>query len=478
MRRRFGVMVGAAVIGGIACCGGEAHADGPRTSPQWATPGVGGSAQDLGPYGVPAGAPGAMAGGVANGQTGASGPETTNPNAATPPSFADLPTGADAGAGGGAPGTPVAAPFGSQAALASGLGGGLGGSEGALVMLGDRLNVGIAAVANPPTPPTPPIPVPPQSYLGLLAAKAKTNVPYIRALKISENQSPLPQDRLIFGFNYFDNVNGPVNGRFGAPVRGIEVYRYVFGFEKTFLDGNASIGVRDSINTLSSTSPIASLGGTSTAVGDLNVFAKYVIRRTGNLSNGPSLGAGGMGGPFASQGSGSVWTLGVSLDTPTGPGNFAGSRFSTAFRNTQIQPFLGYYYKTGRLYFQGFESISVPFDQRDVLELYSDVGIGYFVYQDNTRGAWLTAIAPTLEAHINIPLTHRDVFNVRDVVGTADTVDLTYGTNFLFGRKSLLTTALTTPVTGPRPFSLEASALFNYYFGARTRAVAPPIVGN
>ena len=471
MRSRYGWMIGPAVVGGMAWSGAAALADPPRPSPQVGAPAA--SAQEAGPFGVPAGSAGAMPGGVANGATGATGPETTDGTTpATAPAYADVAEGAAGANDGAGAGGPVAAPFGSQAALASGLGGGLGGSAGALVMLGDRLNISAVSV-----PPTPPIPYPPRSYLGEQAAKAKTMVPYVRALKMSENQSPLPQDRVFSSFNYFNNVNGPINGRFGAPVSGIQVYRYILGFEKTFLDGNASIGVRDSINTLSSSSPIKSLGGTSTAMGDLNVFFKYVLRRTGDLSNGPSLGSTGAGGPFATTGSGSLWSAGMSISLPTGPGQFAGSSFSRAFRNTELQPFLGYYYKAGRFYLQGFESIAVPLDERDVVLSYSDMGIGYFVYQNNAANAWITAIAPTFEVHVNIPLTHRGVFNPYDIAGTADVVDLTYGTNILFGRKSLLSTALATPVTGPRPFNLEASALFNYYYGSPRRPIAPPVIG-
>ena len=74
----------------------------------------------------------------------------------------------------------------------------------------------------------------------------------MRGLKISENQSPRPQDRVFFTFDYFSNVNGPLNQRLGAPVRDIRVYRYIFGWEQTFDDGNASIGVRLPLDQLTS----------------------------------------------------------------------------------------------------------------------------------------------------------------------------------------------------------------------------------
>ena len=436
------------------------------------------SPQSYGPLGVPSGSPGAFPGGIVSGQGAAGvGPVAAGPGSA--PSQGPVAGATTGGAGGfGAPGAPAA---GALPALASGLGGGLGGTEGALVMLGDRgPALGIAAVRSPipPTPPTPsppPVPGQPRSFLYESAAKAKTLAPYVRGLKMAENMSPIPQDRIFSGFNYYNNVNGALNGRFASPVSNIEVFRYLLGFEKTFFDGNASIGFRDSINTLSSTSRIPGLGGTSSSVGDLNLFLKYVLFRSGDLSNGPSLGATGAGGPLAATGNGSLISTGLSINTPTGPGNFAGSAFSRSYRNTELAPFVGYYFKRDRLFLQGFEQVSVPLDARDTVMLYSDVGVGYYIYRNSSPTAWITAIAPTFECHVNVPLTHRDYLNLRDPASTPDTVDLTYGTNVLFGRRSLFTTGIVTPVTGPKPFDFEVVALFSIYFGGRRPAT--PIIG-
>ena len=52
-----------------------------------------------------------------------------------------------------------------------------------------------------PYPPTPP-PTPPSPR------RASALVPSVRGLKVSENQSPRPQDRVFFTFDYFSNVNG------------------------------------------------------------------------------------------------------------------------------------------------------------------------------------------------------------------------------------------------------------------------------
>jgi len=199
-------------------------------------------------------------------------------------------------------------------------------------------------------------------------------------------------------------------------------------------------------------------------MGDLNVFAKLVLyqqwedRRAYSAFQGYGYPAqvGGRNGYLISGG--------LSLNLPTGPGGFAGAPFSKSFRNTAIQPFLGYFYSRDNFYLQGFESIDVPTDPNDVVMLYNDVGMGYYLYR-NPESSFLTAFAPTFEVHVNVPLNHRDFNNVNDPVGTADVVDLTTGGNFQFGRRTVLLLGATTPVTGPRPFSIEAVALLNFYFG-------------
>ena len=72
---------------------------------------------------------------------------------------------------------------------------------------------------------------------------ASALVPSVRGFKIAENQSPQPQDRVFFTFDYFSDLNGALNRRFESPVNNLTAYRYIFGLEKTFDDGYGSFGV-------------------------------------------------------------------------------------------------------------------------------------------------------------------------------------------------------------------------------------------
>src|SRR5947199_364940 len=74
--------------------------------------------------------------------------------------------------------------------------------------------------------------------------------PSVRGFKISENQSPQPQDRFFYTFNYYYNLNSAVDRRFDTPINDLRAYREILGFEKTFDQGRASIGLRMPIDTL------------------------------------------------------------------------------------------------------------------------------------------------------------------------------------------------------------------------------------
>jgi hypothetical protein len=56
------------------------------------------------------------------------------------------------------------------------------------------------------------------------------------------------------------------------------------------------------------------------------------------------------------------------------------------------------------------------------------------------------------------------LYNLRDFAGTTEVVDSTQGINVFFGRKTILSLGIAEPLTGPKPFSLEALALLNVYY--------------
>lgn len=251
------------------------------------------------------------------------------------------------------------------------------------------------------------------------------------AFKVADFESPRPMDRVYLTYNYYNNVNHSINPP-GVPS--FDVHYETLGFEKTMLDGDASIGLR---------LPYVQLAGSgdieSTDIGDLSIVMKYA------LVNDPN--------------TGDVLSGGVVLTVPTGP-DFAlasGSKLSDVI----IQPWAGFIYNMEDIYLHGFTSLAVPTDSRDVTILFIDPAVGYWLYRDNSASG-LTGIVPTIEAHVDIPLNHRGADHTP--IGFSDTVVLTGGVHFIVNNAATLTLGASLPVTGPQPYDIEGFAGFNLRF--------------
>lgn len=491
MRRMIRISLGAALAGFGALSAGPALAQGvPTASGQSPYSSGMPSGQPLVPP-LPIGAspmaggggsyPAPQSPGGASGQGFAPGTPIGEPVPGLGAGGAAAPGAEGAEGAGGMPGAGGMAGYGGAGgADTTGLGAALGGGAGstfspaaggvqsgapsAFAMIGDQAPI----FGRPTLPGAPHRPGVGNGLSPALAFKAKTMVPHARSLKMAENQSPVPQDRVFFNFSFYNDLNAVTNRLLGAPAGGLQVYRYIGGFEKTFAAGMGSFGMSESINTLSARSPYPQLAGTNTAMGDVNLFAKYILWQ--NWESGGDVPAfGGFGFPAQYPGgrNGGLISAGMIVSLPTGPGNFAGASFSKAYRDTTLQPFIGYFFSQGNFYLHGFESVAVPTDPNDVTMLYSDVGVGYYVYRNPNFDTFFTAFAPMFEVHVNIPLNHRDLYNISDPVGTYDVVDLTLGANIQMGQRAVLLLGAAVPVTGPRPFSIEAVAQLNIYFGGR-----------
>lgn len=265
-------------------------------------------------------------------------------------------------------------------------------------------------------------------------------VPSARYFKIADDESPQPQTRSYFSFNYFYNLDGAVNQFAGAGIQHTRIHREIWGWEWADAAGDASIGLRLPLDTYNAANTVPGLDGTSTDIGDLTVIFKYVVWRD--------------------DAAGHVVSAGLAVTAPTGPGSFAGSENLKGFHNTSLQPFCGSVWNLGPAYVQHFTAVDAPTDLNDVVLLSNDVGVGYFLYQKDCGARGLTAVVPTVEAHVTTPLNHRGVLALNDKAGTPDLVDLTAGVNFEYRDHSTLGVGFAIPVTGPRPFDFEILAQF------------------
>jgi hypothetical protein len=278
------------------------------------------------------------------------------------------------------------------------------------------------------------------------------------AFKVAENASPVPVDRVFFTYNFYGDIRGPNNGSTGPltinqtstmPVPGgasitnstvtfpgapyINLHREVIGFEKTFLDGYASIEMRLPILQ----TPSSLVGFQADGIGDLTIIGKYAFyldRTTGDVISG-----------------------GLAVTAPTGQG------IPTAdgtIRDTVLQPWGGYVWNRGNSYLLGFHSIAVPTDDRDVTLLFNDVGVGYWLYRGDPAGT-LNFIVPNAEVHVTTPLNHR---TNQGPIYAPDMVVLTGGAHIGLFRNAVLSIGAATPITGPRVYAVEAFAQFNWRF--------------
>jgi hypothetical protein len=253
------------------------------------------------------------------------------------------------------------------------------------------------------------------------------------SFKITENESPRPLDRVFINYNYYNRL-GSAGG--DVTIRP-DLHRETAGFEKTFLDGNASFGVR--VPYLQTTNGDGASSGSD--IGDITFIGKFAFyndRSTGNLLS-----------------------AGLAVTAPTGPDDILadGSRL----HSTLLQPYLGYIWTSGDFYVQGFSAVIVPTDSRDVTLLTNDLGVGYRLYRNNSSESLITELTPTVEGHLTNPLNHRGLDSSGDV-GFPDIFVLTTGVHVGVGRNAVLTTGFAVPLTGPKPFDFEGIVQFNFRF--------------
>lgn len=254
---------------------------------------------------------------------------------------------------------------------------------------------------------------------------------------ITEGESPRPQNRVYYNYNFFGNVAVDVGANnFAIPVA--QVSRHVIGFEKTLFDDRASVGLR---------LPFLSIGGDpayqAAAVCDMSIITKWAFidnPETGNVLTGGMV----IRVPTSST---------LMFRDATGQRTLAQDRVD----DVGLQPFVGYIYNiTDNLYFQGFHSIAIPTARVDVTFMSNDVGFGYWLLR-RPDGNLIQAIVPTLEMHVNTPFSNRTL----QPIHMEDQVTLTSGAYFVLPR-SAIGLAVGVPFAGLN--TIEAIASYQLRF--------------
>lgn len=262
--------------------------------------------------------------------------------------------------------------------------------------------------------------------------------------KAVDGESPRPQNRVYYTFNYYNNIDQAPNAATGGQA--FQGYRHIIGLEKTFLQGDASIGLR---------LPFVSVFGLASIdnqqFSDMSIVTKYALinnRDTGGVLSGGLI-------ITVPTGQGAVVDLpDPSTGTVTGPNPFV-------LYDVILQPWFGFIRSVGeRTYFHGFTSIAVPTSSIDVTILTNDLGVGYWLYR-NARDRFVQGVIPTFEAHANIPLNHRGMQSVP--IGFSDQLNVTGGIYVVLPR-SLFGFAAGVPIVGPNPYQYELNAHYALRF--------------
>jgi hypothetical protein len=288
--------------------------------------------------------------------------------------------------------------------------------------------------------------------------------------KLVENSSPIPRDRILFNYSYYNNVRFTPGGR--------DVNRYVVGFEKTFFDQIASIELRVPFaSTLNSDLYPNSFPGsppntTNTEFGNLTLYTKALLLTGDSYAVGAGL---GIGLPTADD---------INLLAPNG------ERFIHIENEAvQLMPYIGAVYAPNdRFFSQALLQVStvtngnptyLDIPQLGLLQfgtlndptwLFASVNVGYWAHRMDSSQC-LSGIAPTFELHYNTTLQDTDSINVGpfqvgDRFSHLEMVNLVAGVNFEFFGHSYLSLGYVAPVTNgaDRFFDGELRVLFNRYF--------------
>ncbi|MFO0915417.1 MAG: hypothetical protein U0795_20815 [Pirellulales bacterium] len=285
-------------------------------------------------------------------------------------------------------------------------------------------------------------------------------------MKLAENGSPLPRNRLFFNYSYFDDV--PLTGL------GVGVSRFTPGFESTFWNQNASFEMRIPMaSTADSQMFIDQIGqARNWELGDLFFTLKFLLVQTDRWA----------------------FSTGLSFTAPTADDLVVSVRNQSDLLRVQnqaahIMPFVGWRQQPGERYFwqgilqldadaagynilannlgNGLQSVGRI---HDVTMMYLDMG-WYYMLRQSSSGRGITAIVPSVELHFNRSLGSTEAVTTGGLqVGRVDhdiqQLNGAIGTTFFLGNNKTVTLGYVNPLGNgvDRSFDGELRVLTNWDF--------------
>lgn len=290
--------------------------------------------------------------------------------------------------------------------------------------------------------------------------------------KIADDNNPLPRDRFIFNYDYFNSVPLTANGW--------NVSRFSPGFEKTFFHRRTSVEVRFPFASTLDSNITQGLETSNVEFGDIHMTFKglLVASQTCNIAAGMGLSI-----PTADD---------VNVRLPNGS-----ELVRVQNEAVILTPYLaGLWTPNPRLFAQAWTQFS--FDANGSPVLVNPVGLGlvdvgrlssqtlmqidgqlgyWIVSRPGARGCELGGLAPFVELHYNTTLNEPDVINTDGVTigslgGRVDELNLTAGVAAQFGNNLLVNVGAVAPLRQDfdRFFDYQIGVRASYFFGPTARA--------
>jgi hypothetical protein len=249
--------------------------------------------------------------------------------------------------------------------------------------------------------------------------------------RVADNETPRPLDRVFFAVSSLREVDRHVRPP-GAPE--LRVTRQMFGLEKTFLGGDASLELRVPFFQLHD-APRDSLSD----FGNLTLLGKYWL--------------------IDHKASGLQTSVGLALTFATGPDQ-VDPVTGISLRTNVWQPFAATLWQHGDFYVQSFLSLAVPGDDRISTAVFCDFGVGYYFIR-NLPG--IRSAAAVLEAHkTKAFLDHGAAADPLIAIPSMTTAN--FGLHLEFRMPLLLSFGVGCPVSGFDAFDTHWMIQCNYRF--------------
>lgn len=290
-------------------------------------------------------------------------------------------------------------------------------------------------------------------------------------LKLSENTSPMPRDRVFFNYSYFDDVP--------LLIDGVNVERYTVGIEKTFFCGAMSVEVK---------APVACTLDNEITLRDDNDTSDYVF---GNLYTTVKC--------LLARGDDAGISMGVTVEIPTADDIViedvsGGTLIDMENNSVHLAPFVGMLWDPGDFFaqciiqwdidttgsqvymntdpaFPSFGSLERVGRITDATWQYNDLSLGYWLFQSCDPCAALNGLAVITEVHYNVTLNHEDEITANGVTlgqrAHRDNLNVVVGLAARVNQNLSMGIGYGLPIGNgsDQEFDGEVRMFLNYYFG-------------